>query len=104
MPILYLFCKKDGSPFRVDADTAWNGIREEAGLKWFKFEWLRDSYVSWLALGNVHPKVAQELVGHSEIKVTMEIYTEIQREQHRQAVNSLPVFKPSGKDETTGSE
>ncbi|MBW2149353.1 MAG: tyrosine-type recombinase/integrase, partial [Deltaproteobacteria bacterium] len=90
--------------FRVDADTAWNGIREEAGLKWFKFEWLRDSYVSWLALGNLHPKVAQELVGHSDIKVTMEIYTEIQREQHRQAVNTLPTFRASGTFDLPGEK
>jgi integrase len=54
---------------------------------------LRKTFCSLLARQKVHPKVAQELIGHSEIGLTMKVYTEVDDGQLAEAVNSLPTMQ-----------
>jgi hypothetical protein len=46
-----------------------------------------------LATSGVHPKIAQELMRHSNINLTMGIYTHAQASQVAAAVNNLPDFR-----------
>lgn len=39
-----------------------------------------------------HPKIAQRLMGHSDIRLTMDIYTEVDTDQLRDAVLNLPTL------------
>ena len=43
------------------------------------------------------PALSQELLGHSNIRLTMDIYTEIDTEQKVEAVNALPTCRELAK-------
>lgn len=70
-----VFSTEDGGylgPQNVYA--AFKALLKEAGLPDIRFHDLRHSAISiWLAMG-MNMKVVQELVGHSDIRVTMNIY------------------------------
>lgn len=65
----------------------WVRDREMYGLKGWSFHELRHSYLSTLALRGVHPKVMQELAGHASSEITMDIYTHVNMEAKRAAVD-----------------
>ncbi|MFC1676781.1 tyrosine-type recombinase/integrase [Planctomycetota bacterium] len=56
------------------------------------FHSLRHTTGSLLAASGVHPKVAQSIMRHSDINLTVSIYTHLFRGQKSQAVESLPDF------------
>jgi len=56
----------------------------------FDFHALRGQFASNLAAGGVHPKVAQELLRHSTIGLTMDIYTHTPRGSLGAALDVLP--------------
>ena len=56
------------------------------------FHSLRHTFSSLLAQSGVHPKIAQELMRHSSIDLTMSIYTHAQAEHIAAAVDALPEF------------
>ncbi len=58
------------------------------------FHALRHTAGSLLAAGGVHPKVAQSLMRHSDINLTLSRYTHVYAGQEAQAVAALPDFKP----------
>ncbi len=57
------------------------------------FHSLRVSFVTSLVMGGVNPKVAQVLARHSDIKLTMDIYTKIGADDQRAGLESLPSLK-----------
>jgi len=54
------------------------------------FHALRHTFVTNLARANVDPKTAQTLARHSNIQLTMDIYTHIDQKQQVAAIDSLP--------------
>ena len=54
------------------------------------FHALRTSFITALALGGVHPKVAQTLARHSSIELTMQVYTRIGQTEQRAGLKALP--------------
>lgn len=78
------------------ADLADAGIAyvDDAG-RYADFHALRHTTGSWLAANGVHPKVAQAIMRHSDINLTMGRYTHTLRGQEAEAVKSLPdLFLP----------
>ncbi len=67
----------------------WAHDRDELGLSGFCLHELRHSYLTELARAGVHPKVMQELAGHANSKITMDIYTHVNMEGKRQAAEQL---------------
>jgi integrase len=53
---------------------------------------LRHSYVSRLARSGIHPKLAQELARHSDIRLTMNVYTHARLHDLAGAVDGLPAL------------
>lgn len=62
---------------------------DDAG-RYADFHSLRHTTSSFLAAAGTHPKVAQSLMRHSDINLTMSRYTHIFREQESDAVAKLP--------------
>lgn len=58
----------------------WNRAKVSLGHPEIRFHDLRHTYLSMLALCDVHPKVMQELAGHASAQITMDIYTHTQLE------------------------
>lgn len=77
----------------LQKDLAAAGIAfvDEAGL-FADFHSLRHSFVSMLAAGDVHPKRAQRLARHSDINVTMGLYSDTLLIDEAKAVSALPQF------------
>ena len=53
---------------------------------------LRVTFGTNLALAGVHPRVTQELMRHSDINLTMKIYTDVSQLGVASAIEKLPVF------------
>lgn len=82
--------------------SAWNKLASKADLagaaisycdesgRYADFHALRHTTGSLLAAGGIHPKVAQAIMRHSDINLTMSRYTHSYRESEVQAVKSLP--------------
>ena len=74
---------------------------EDSAGRVIDFHSLRGTCASLLAAANVHPRVAQSLMRHSTVDLTMSLYTHPYAEQQTDAVESLPDFsKPKSKTTT----
>jgi integrase len=84
---------KDCTANMIKADLADAGIDyvDDAG-RYADFHSLRHTTGSLLAAGGVHPKVAQSIMRHGDINLTMSLYTHILKGQESAAVKSLPDF------------
>ena len=67
----------------------WGVDRASLGVEGLHFHELRHSYLSMLAAQGVHPKVMQELAGHSSSQITMDIYTHVVMDQKRAAAAAV---------------
>jgi integrase len=62
------------------------------------FHALRHTTGSLLAASGVHPKVAQSIMRHGDINLTMSLYTHTLRGQESEAIRSLPNLSLSSKE------
>ena len=67
----------------------WSEDRKKYGLEGWTLHELRHSYLTLLALNGVHPKVMQELAGHYSSQITMDIYTHVNVDAKREAVEAV---------------
>jgi len=75
----------------LKADLADAGIPYvDSAARYADFHCLRRTTGSLLAASGVHPKVAQSIMRHSDINLTMSCYTHTLRGQESEAVKSLP--------------
>ncbi len=79
---------------RLDLETAGIPYRDDAGCV-ADFHALRHSYITLLERSGVSPKLAQELARHSDIRLTMNVYTHAGLYDLAGAVNGLPSVLPS---------
>ena len=61
---------------------------------------LRHTFATMLARKKVHPKVAQKLLRHTDIRLTLDIYTHADADDQTRALASLPDI--SGRDRESG--
>ncbi|MBI5298940.1 MAG: tyrosine-type recombinase/integrase [Deltaproteobacteria bacterium] len=85
----YIFCHQNGQNIKSFKGTI-RFIMRRNGITDVTAHGLRKTFCSQLGRSGVHPKVAQRLMGHSDIRLTMDVYTEIGDEDLRNAVNALP--------------
>lgn len=88
---------------RVNPDNLgawWRRDRKVLGLDGWCLHELRHSYLSMLAEEGVHPKVMQELAGHADSKITMDIYMHVNMGIKRAAAEAAAeVFSQRGEEE-----
>jgi integrase len=68
---------------------SWGQIRQAADLGAVRFHHLRPTCVTFLLDLRVPPHVVREIVGHSDIDVTMTIYAHVSLEEKRKALAQL---------------
>lgn len=85
----YVFCHEDGSPVKSSRKAIDNAFKK-AGIEGVTIHGLRKTFGSLLARQGVHVKVAQELMGHADPSLTLEIYTQVEDDQKKDAVKLLP--------------
>ena len=88
--------KNTAMMLKADLEECGIAYVDDAGL-FADFHSLRHSFISMLAAGNVHPKLAQRLARHSDINLTMMRYSHTLLADEAQALEALPQF-PSAFD------
>jgi integrase len=74
---------------KADLRTAKVPYRDERG-RVFDFHSTRVQFVTSLARAKVHPRVAQQLARHSDINLTMRVYSKLELDDLGAAVERLP--------------
>lgn len=64
-------------------------LSEKAGVRKIRFHDLRHGFATMLKKKGWDPKVAQELLGHSDVRITMDVYQHNDDVELKAAVNSL---------------
>ncbi|MBE3597771.1 MAG: site-specific integrase, partial [Limnochordaceae bacterium] len=73
-----VFCKENGEPYDQRYIThMFAKALKDAKLPHVRFHDLRHTVATLLLKRNVHPKVVQEILGHSTIQVTLDIYSHV---------------------------
>ena len=73
----------------------------KAGLPSIRFHDLRHTAATLLLLRGIHPKVVSEMLGHSAISMTLEIYSHVLPDMQRDAVDALNKLLDDGEAEET---
>ncbi|HET8843502.1 MAG TPA: site-specific integrase, partial [Ktedonobacteraceae bacterium] len=86
----YVFCTTRGNHLNPNyvVDVLKKLLRN-AGLPNIRFHDLRHSAATLLFKMKVHPKIVQELLGHSNISITLDIYSHVLPGMQEDAINSL---------------
>ncbi|MGB0681475.1 MAG: site-specific integrase [Magnetovibrionaceae bacterium] len=83
-------CRGDGSLLNPeDLSRRFPEAVVRAGLPRVTFHQLRHSHATQLLLSGVHPKVAQERLGHSSIGITMDLYSHVIGGLQEEAANRV---------------
>src|SRR5436305_1493943 len=87
----YVFCTSIGTHLNPTRDVldALKSLLEQAGLPDIRFHDLRHSCATMLLGMNVHPKIVQEILGHSQISMTMDIYSHILPTMQEEAAHKI---------------
>jgi integrase len=87
----YVFCTPLGKHLTPghDALVQLKKLLVKAGLPAIRFHDLRHSSASLLLSLGVHPKVVQELLGHTQISMTMDIYSHALPTMQKEAMEKL---------------
>ena len=73
-----IFTTSNGTPFsHRNIERHFARTLEKAELPKIRFHDLRHTAATLLLQEGVHPKVVQELLGHSQISVTMDTYSHV---------------------------
>ncbi|MDW8060025.1 MAG: tyrosine-type recombinase/integrase [Thermomicrobium sp.] len=67
----------------------WHELRRAIGMEWLNLHGLRHGLAALLAARGVHPRVAMEILRHSQFSLTMEVYTAVAPELTRQAAAEI---------------
>lgn len=64
-------------------------LLKKAGLPHIRFHDLRHSAATLLLGKGVHPKIVSEMLGHSQIGITLDLYSHVTPTMHREAADVL---------------
>ena len=75
----WVFSSKNGTSLSVHNlhNRSWKPLLKDAGLPNIRFHDLRHTCATLLLSKGVHPKLVQELLGHSSIEITLDTYSHV---------------------------
>src|SRR5690625_562119 len=83
-----LLVKENGFPTHLNSiGNEWRKIINRYGLKDITFHELRHSCASLMVKKGINFKVIQERLGHSNIGITLDLYSHLEKEQHIESTN-----------------
>ena len=86
----FVVTKPDGMSLWPRAlSQQWSRELDRAGVSRLRFHDLRHSHATHLLSSGVHPKVAQERLGHSAISTTIDVYSHVMPEMQAEAVDRI---------------
>lgn len=87
----WVFCNQLGNPLEASniMRRSFKPLLNKAGLPDIRFHDLRHCAATLLLAMDVHPKIVQELLGHSTISMTLDTYSHVLPSLQAQAVTRL---------------
>jgi integrase len=79
-------------------------LLEAAGLPRMRFHDLRHSAATLLLGMGVHPKIVSEMLGHTQIGITLDLYSHVTATMQRDAVQAFEELLGSSQGSSGGSE
>jgi integrase len=94
----YVFCTSIGTHLNPTRDMLdqLKALLKKAGLPDIRFHDLRHSAATLLLSVGVHPKVVQEILGHSQISITMDVYSHVLPGMQQDAMSRLNAVLKEG--------
>jgi len=88
-----IFCTDLGKPLEPrNFNRRFDSLIQKAGIHDISVHCLRHTYATRLLESNVHPKVVQELLGHSSITMTLDLYSHVVDNVKQEAICQLNQF------------
>jgi integrase len=87
----HVVTREDGQPLqpRSLSHAFTKFMRQHGGLKRIRLHDLRHTHATHMLASGVHPKIAQERLGHSSVSVTIDLYSHILPNMQVEAVNRV---------------
>jgi len=85
-----IFSNPDGAP--ADPGTLTHNfakIVKKAGLEHLRFHDLRHTFASLMLIAGVHPKIVSEMLGHSSVAFTLDVYSHVVGGLQKKAMEQL---------------
>jgi len=99
-----VFCTEDGAPYDPrNFARRFETLLKRAGLPHIRFHDARHSFATMLLELGEHPKVVQQILGHSRIGVTLDTYSHVSLDLEKRAVARLGDFLKAPAAEGSGA-
>ncbi len=83
-----LLVREDGYPTHLNTmRNEWDKIKKRYDLKHISFHQLRHSCASLMVKKGINFKVIQERLGHANIGITLDLYSHLEEDQHKESAN-----------------
>lgn len=83
-------CSQNGTPTnKSNIRRAFDHTIQKAGLKKIKFHGMRHTHATLLLLQGVNPKVVSERLGHSSVKITLDVYSHLLPSMQKETAEQL---------------
>jgi hypothetical protein len=99
-----VFAQLSGRPIgkKTDYDD-WTRLLQKAGVRHVRLHDGRHTAATLLLSENVHPRVVMELLGHSQMRTTMDIYSHVMPALAREAADRMGALLLAGKGRQTAT-
>src|SRR3954469_25214289 len=99
-----VFVQPNGRPIDKKADyDAWTALLDAAGVRHVRLHDGRHTAATLLLSENVHPRVVMELLGHSQIRTTLDIYSHVMPALAREAADRMGAVLLTSKGRQTAT-
>jgi integrase len=86
----FVFARSDGRPLSVTTTwKRWRRLLERANVPAMPFHSARHSAATLLLSRGVHPKIVSEMLGHSTVAITLDVYSHVTPAMHREAARVM---------------
>ena len=85
-----LIIGSDGTPYKPDSiSQKWKHFAKSNGIRYLKLHGIRHTVASQMIHKNVNCKAVQAIMGHADIKVTLDTYAHPYKEDEKAAIDAL---------------
>ncbi|MFE1863249.1 tyrosine-type recombinase/integrase [Streptomyces anandii] len=89
-PSSYVFATRTGHPIDPqNVNRSFFRITDAAGLRRIRLHDARHGCATLLTAAGVAPRVVMEILGHSQISITMDVYTHVTSDTQREAISHM---------------